>query len=50
MYVMKVHRHLRWVIKENLIESIKLNREESIRNGDVVGIVIDDFKHREESR
>lgn len=40
-YVLKIHRYLRWAIKGNLIESIRVNREESIRNADMVGIVID---------
>lgn len=40
-YVLKIHKYLRWAIKGNLIESIRVNREESIRNADMVGIAID---------
>lgn len=45
-----VNRHLRWAIKGSLIESIRVNREEPVRNGSMVGILIGISKWGGESR
>lgn len=47
---MKIQRSLRWTIKWSLVESFRVNMEESIRNGYVEVIVIDISKHGGESR
>lgn len=49
-FMLWTYRHLRWAIKGNLIESIRVNREESVRNGSMVGILIGISKWGGESR
>ena len=50
LHIVTIHRHLKWAIPGNLIESIRVSREEPVRKGSMVGTVTGTSRWGRESR